>query len=807
MKLLKRGTALLLSFAILAGLVGSGLLIHTLAESAMSWYTDKYDDLSRFYEIGNSSDGPGCIASTPGDPGGKSYGLYMFASNAGTPLAFVKWCQSSDNNVYRDFGDALYKAYSEPSPGYGINFDDTWRRVNSTNSAAFGQAQYDYTMAKFYTPLVSAIEGSVGGFKISNYSVALKNVFWSRAVQHGVDGASSLIQRAFAALGGFANQPENQLIQAIYNESGRLVTPEELRSENGRTGETMSGKDANKYGITGKIMRYYYGCSGDVQFGVYSRLRVREVADALVMRMNNKSDSAAEGSYQILLNSADQKLALDAAGGTLALNAKGIENSVQTFSLAHYEGGFYTLTVTVGGSSLRLAAGQGGVTLAKPDTSDSQKWLLEDGASGRLLKNAATGTYLSYHDNTLVMAAPTEEAPASTWYLSPVTSSASDWTLSGVIYPTKDNILVAKNSGFPVRGVISCATAITNVTFQVTNKSGALAINATASPNATAYNLMNLDNSVAYSSLAAGDYTLTLTATAAGGSAVKLAESQFTVTQGSGQVWDDETYTVTFDPNGGTLNGSSTKTVKLSDIVYGKLPTASKEGYSFIGWFTAKEGGEQIMSGNKIVASDLTLYAQYADVYTYTFLDADGDIYLRGTVAEGELIPAPLGTPAKAPDGKNTYRFSYWDGYTEGKTVMEAKDMTFTPVYTATPLEELPNSAGYWKGLTPGTTASQLGKGVTVYDGKTAVSSTATICTGMTAVVDNKSYTLVVKGDVNGDGRITITDVVALQSHILDKKALTDAYKEAADLNGDGKITITDVVKAARVIVGKDTIS
>ena len=35
------------------------------------------------------------------------------------------------------------------------------------------------------------------------------------------------------------------------------------------------------------------------------------------------------------------------------------------------------------------------------------------------------------------------------------------------------------------------------------------------------------------------------------------------------------------------------------------------------------------------------------------------------------------------------------------------------------------------------------------------------------------------------------------------------AFAEAVtgDLNGDGKITITDVVKAARVVVGKDTIS
>ena len=48
--------------------------------------------------------------------------------------------------------------------------------------------------------------------------------------------------------------------------------------------------------------------------------------------------------------------------------------------------------------------------------------------------------------------------------------------------------------------------------------------------------------------------------------------------------------------------------------------------------------------------------------------------------------------------------------------------------------------------------------------------------------------------------------MVALQSHVLDKKTLEGAYREAADLNGDGYVTLTDVVKAARVIIGKDTI-
>ena len=46
-----------------------------------------------------------------------------------------------------------------------------------------------------------------------------------------------------------------------------------------------------------------------------------------------------------------------------------------------------------------------------------------------------------------------------------------------------------------------------------------------------------------------------------------------------------------------------------------------------------------------------------------------------------------------------------------------------------------------------------------MYSGKTEITS-GYVGTGMTAVSGNASLTIVVTGDVTGDGRITITDVV-----------------------------------------------
>lgn len=54
-------------------------------------------------------------------------------------------------------------------------------------------------------------------------------------------------------------------------------------------------------------------------------------------------------------------------------------------------------------------------------------------------------------------------------------------------------------------------------------------------------------------------------------------------------------------------------------------------------------------------------------------------------------------------------------------------------------------------------------------------------------------FTSATLGDVNGDGRINITDAVVLASYLIGD-ASDDFVIGAADVNGDGTINITDVV-------------
>ena len=58
------------------------------------------------------------------------------------------------------------------------------------------------------------------------------------------------------------------------------------------------------------------------------------------------------------------------------------------------------------------------------------------------------------------------------------------------------------------------------------------------------------------------------------------------------------------------------------------------------------------------------------------------------------------------------------------------------------------------------------------------------------------------KGDANGDGKVTITDAVAIVNYILGNPS-ADFNADAADVSGDGNITITDAVGVVNIILNQ----
>ncbi|MBO5479449.1 MAG: SH3 domain-containing protein [Clostridia bacterium] len=72
---------------------------------------------------------------------------------------------------------------------------------------------------------------------------------------------------------------------------------------------------------------------------------------------------------------------------------------------------------------------------------------------------------------------------------------------------------------------------------------------------------------------------------------------------------------------------------------------------------------------------------------------------------------------------------------------------------------------------------------------------------------NNKEYTLVVFGDVNGDAQITSADYVRIKNKLRGTITLNDSQNKSADVNGDGQITSADYVRVKNVLRGKASIS
>lgn len=62
------------------------------------------------------------------------------------------------------------------------------------------------------------------------------------------------------------------------------------------------------------------------------------------------------------------------------------------------------------------------------------------------------------------------------------------------------------------------------------------------------------------------------------------------------------------------------------------------------------------------------------------------------------------------------------------------------------------------------------------------------------------------KGDVNGDGQVTIVDALFIAQYTVGTRALTPAQLAAADVNGDGQVTVVDALFIAQFTVGTRTL-
>lgn len=96
-------------------------------------------------------------------------------------------------------------------------------------------------------------------------------------------------------------------------------------------------------------------------------------------------------------------------------------------------------------------------------------------------------------------------------------------------------------------------------------------------------------------------------------------------------VFTTNSYTVTFNANGGSASETS-RTLKYG-AAYGTLPTATRDGYEFLGWFTLQSGGTQVTATTTYTSTtNTTLWAHWKNV-GYYYIDLNG--WLDGAASGG----------------------------------------------------------------------------------------------------------------------------------------------------------------------------
>lgn len=153
------------------------------------------------------------------------------------------------------------------------------------------------------------------------------------------------------------------------------------------------------------------------------------------------------------------------------------------------------------------------------------------------------------------------------------------------------------------------------------------------------------------------------------------------------------------DPQGGTISGNYFVRVRPGQP-YGTLPTPTRTGYTFTGWYTAATGGSLVTSSTIVTATtNHTLYAHWTASVTPThtvYFNATGGTVSTAsiTVAEGQAL-GTLPTPTRTG-----YTFAGWFRSTiaseqvTAATLMGDEDFTVYAHWTANTITVTFNANG-----------------------------------------------------------------------------------------------------------------
>ena len=171
---------------------------------------------------------------------------------------------------------------------------------------------------------------------------------------------------------------------------------------------------------------------------------------------------------------------------------------------------------------------------------------------------------------------------------------------------------------------------------------------------------------------------------------------EYTVTQDATTIikYMPKYYTLTFNANGGTC-ATASKQVQYTDY-YGTLPTPTREGYRFIGWYTGSNSTGSV-TGTKVTSADIynspanvTLYAGWEVLsfnLTYNATQNGGnETLITVTIPYGTVVNPSNQTASKTDKWGVSWTHKGWNENassqtTSGSFTMPARDVTLYALY------------------------------------------------------------------------------------------------------------------------------
>lgn len=163
-------------------------------------------------------------------------------------------------------------------------------------------------------------------------------------------------------------------------------------------------------------------------------------------------------------------------------------------------------------------------------------------------------------------------------------------------------------------------------------------------------------------------------------------------------------------------------------------------------------------------------------------LKLDGNLKLEYQVGQTITTPGMYNLTAKDKAGNVTItNFIIYDTYNENN-----QKINYIPIYNVTTLKNLKNN---------------INMKYTITKNNQEINENDYISAGCEIQINNKKYYLIVKGDINGDGKVTGTDLVKVRRYLIGLETFTPVEKVGAILSQRNDVSINDLAKMRKIIL------